>query len=122
MAKNETKRVPPGILVEDEEVYAAVKAITGYAPANQGYTQAKLDAGHDALEAAHHASVQADAAADAARDALVAEQWAFHNIILGTKDQVMAQFGPNSDEVQAVKLKKKTEYKARTRKTKTNGS
>ena len=122
MAKDETKRVPPDILVDDEEVYAAVKAMIGYAPANQAYTQAKLDAGHDALEAAHHASVQADAAAEAARDAMVASQWEFHNTILGTKDQVMAQYGPNSDEVQAVKLKKKTEYKARARKTKTNGS
>jgi hypothetical protein len=52
----------------------------------------------------------------AARDALVARQWEFHNTILGTKDQVMAQFGPNSDEVQAVKLKKKSEYKAPKRK------
>lgn len=120
MAKNETKRVPPGILVEDEEVYAAVKAITNYAPANEAYTQAKLDAAREALEAAHHALVQADAAAEAARDTLVARQWAFHNVILGTKDQVMAQYGPNSDEVQAVKLKKKSEYKAPKRK-KTDG-
>jgi hypothetical protein len=121
MAKNETKRVPPGILVDDEEVYAAVKAMTDYAPANQAYTQAKLDAGHVALEAAHHALVQAEAAADAARDALVARQWDFHNLILGTKNQVMAQYGPNSDQVQAVKLKKKSEYKAPQRKTKPDG-
>jgi len=122
MAKNQTRRIEPSILVQDEEVYAAVKAMTDYAPANQAYVQAKLDAGHSGLEAAHHALVQAEAAADAARDALVASQWEFHNLILGTKDQVMAQYGPNSDEVQAVKLKKKTEYKARTRKSKKNGS
>jgi hypothetical protein len=122
MAKDETRRLKPKELTDDEEVYAAVKAMAGYTPANAAYTQAKLDAGHAALEAAHHASVQADAAAEAARDALVARQWEFHNTILGTKDQVMAQYGPNSDEVQAVKLKKKSEYKKPQRKTKTNGT
>jgi hypothetical protein len=121
MAKNETKRMTPNMLNDDEEVYAAVKAMGDYAPANAAYTQVKLEAAHDALEAAHHASVQAEAAAAAARDALVQQQWDFHNKILGTKDQVMAQYGPNSDEVQAVKLKKKTEYKSRTRKPKTDG-
>jgi hypothetical protein len=120
MAKDETRRLKPKELTDDEEVYAAMKAMADYAPANQAYTQAKLDAGHAELEAAWHASVQADAAAEAARDTLVAMQWAFHNVILGTKDQVMAQYGPNSDEVQAVKLKKKSEYKTPKRK-KTGG-
>jgi hypothetical protein len=121
MAKDETKRLPARVLNEDAEVYAAVRAITDYAPANPAYTQAKLDAGHDALEAAFQASVQAEAAAEAARDALVAKQWQFHNLILGTKDQIMAQYGPNSDQVQAIKLKKKSEYKAPSRKTKKDG-
>jgi hypothetical protein len=116
MSRNRTKRIEPSVLLLDEEVYAAVKGITGYAPANQAYTQAKLDTGHSELESAHHALVQAQATAEAARDALVARQWAFHDLILGTKDQVMAQYGPNSDEVQAVKLKKKSEYKAPKRK------
>ncbi|MEA2175627.1 MAG: hypothetical protein QOD00_3219 [Blastocatellia bacterium] len=121
MAKDETKRLPARDLNDDEEIYAAVKAMADYAPANAAYTQAKLDAGRDALEAAHHALVQADAAAKAARDALVARQWEFHNLVLGTKDQIMAQYGPNSDQVQAVKLKKKSEYKSPTRK-KTGGN
>ena len=38
--------------------------------------------------------------------------------MLGAKDQVTAQFGRNSNEVQALKLKKTSEYKARTRKSK----
>lgn len=122
MAKDETKRVPPGILLEDEEVYAAVKGMADYAPANASYTQAQLDAARAELELARHTFVQAQAGMEAARDTLVAKQWAFHNLIQGTKDQVVAQYGPNSDQVQAVKLKKKTEYKARTRKAKNNGA
>lgn len=122
MAKDETRRLNPAVLTEDEEVYAAVKGMKDYAPANAAYSQAALDTAHDNLEAAHHASVQADGAAAAARDALVAMQWQFHNLTLGAKDQVTAQYGPDSNEVQSVKRKKKSEYKAPKRKSKTNGT
>jgi len=37
---------------------------------------------------------------------------AFHDTILGVKDQVIAQYGPNSDEVASLGLKKKSERKA----------
>ncbi|MFZ5821366.1 MAG: hypothetical protein ACOYYJ_15835 [Chloroflexota bacterium] len=40
------------------------------------------------------------------------------NMLLGVKDQVIAQYGKNSDQVQALGLKKKAEYKAPGRKTK----
>ena len=39
-------------------------------------------------------------------------EWEFHNTMLAVKEQVIAQFGKNSDQVQALGLKKKTEYKA----------
>jgi len=52
----------------------------------------------------------------AARDAATAAEWDFHNTMLAVKEQVIAQFGKNSDQVQALGLKKKSEYKAPTRK------
>jgi hypothetical protein len=112
MAKNETKRVVPSILNQDRAVYAAVKGNAKYAPSNQAYAQAQLDAEHDALTQAEHEAVQAEGAAAAARDKLVAQQWSFHNRMLGVKAQVVAQFGADSDEAQALELKKKSEYKA----------
>ena len=72
---------------------------------------------HNALVAKQQAAVQAEAAAAAARDEAVAESWNFHNTILGVKDQVRAQFGPDSAELQSLGLKRKSEYKAPTRKT-----
>jgi hypothetical protein len=122
MAKDETRRLNPSVLTQDEEVYAAVKGMKDYAPANPAYSQAALDTAHDELEEAHHASVQADGAAAAARDILVAKQWQFHNMTLGAKDQVTAQYGPNSDQVQSVKRKKKIEYNSPTRPKKNNGT
>lgn len=118
MAKDETRRLKPDELSADQEVYRSVKGMAGYAPANQAYTVAALDAKRAELEAAFQASAEAEAA----RDNLVAKQWEFHNLTLGTKDHVVAQFGPNSDEVQAVKLKKKSEYKRPERKKTGGGS
>jgi hypothetical protein len=112
MAKDETKQLPPGILAEDREVYVGVKAIANYAPANAEFSVAALDASFAAMEKAQAKESQAKAAWMAARDDKVAAEWAFHNKTLGGKDQIKAQFGPNSNELQSVKLKKKTEYKS----------
>lgn len=116
MAKNETRRLKPSTLVEDLELYAALKAIPGYAPSNPAYTQAAIDAIKARLTEKAEIEAQAAAAYESARDDHVAVQWEIHNAMLGAKDQVVAQFGPNSNEVQAMKLKKKTEYKNPTRK------
>lgn len=116
MAKNETRRIPPSALMEDLDIYSALKAITSYTPSNPAYTLVAVDAIRARLVAKQEAEAQAAAAQESARDDLVAAQWDFHNAMLGAKDQVVAQFGPNSNEVNALKLKKKTEYKNPTRK------
>ncbi len=65
-----------------------------------------------ALRAAAEVEPRAQNAPDAARDSAIAAQWEHHNLILGVKDQVIAQFGANSDEVASLGLKKKSERKA----------
>lgn len=121
MAKNESKAITPAILAEDREIYAGLKDITDYAPANPAYTQAAIDASHDAMVAAQQEEAQAASRLAAARDNKVAAEWAFHNKLLGGKDQVKAQFGPNSNQVQSLKLKKKIEYKTPGRKGRNDG-
>jgi hypothetical protein len=51
------------------------------------------------------------AAADAARLA----EWEFHNAVLAMKEVVKGQFGSDSDQAQAVGLKKKSDRKRPTR-------
>ncbi|MGB9180481.1 MAG: hypothetical protein WCB68_14710 [Pyrinomonadaceae bacterium] len=121
MAKDQTKRLPPNKIVEDEELYAALKGITGYQPANAAYSMAAIDAAYAERVAARQNEVQADVALATARDNTVAKDWEFHNLMLGAKDQVTAQFGRNSDQIQAMKLKKTSEYKAPQRKKKGDG-
>ena len=45
-----------------------------------------------------------------------AAEWEFHDVIFGAKTQVKAQFGDSSNEIQALGLKKKSEYKSPTKK------
>ncbi len=120
MAKNQNRRLTPAEVAKDIEIYAAIKDMAErYKPANPEYSATTLETKHTVLTTARDMSAQADANAAAKRDDLVAAQWDFHNGILGAKASVVAQFSPNSNEVQAVQLKKKTEYKPRTRKPKT---
>lgn len=115
MANNRTKRLRPSVLQDDLDAYAALQAIRDYAPVNNGYN---LTNGTDAkalMEAKQTDFVQKQAAADAARDDMVSAEWDFHDFILGVKDQVKAQYGKDSNEVQSLGLKKKSEYRTPTR-------
>ena len=115
---DESRRLSPALIDADGSSFAALQAMTGYAPANQTYTLAAVTSAHAALQGAQTAEAQAEAALAAARDDAVAREWEFHNLMLGVKDQVTAQFGRNSNEVQAIGLKKSSERKAPQRKSK----
>lgn len=104
------KRLNKKILQEDLDAYAALKAIADYNPSNPQYKMSNIDASHDTMGAGQTSEVQTQAAADAARDAAANGEWNFHDDILGVKEQVKAQYGADSDEYQALGMKKKSEY------------
>lgn len=116
MAKDETKRMMPSVIQADKDSFAALGANAEYAPANPAYTVLAIGTAQTEMNTAQQLDSQAVAAAAAARDNAVAKEWNFHNLMLGAKDQVIAQFGRDSNEAQAIGLKKKSEYKPRTRK------
>ncbi len=116
---DESRRLAPAVLDADESGFAALQAMTGYAPVNQTYALASVGAAHAALQSAQVAEAQAEAALASARDNAVAREWEFHNLMLGVKDQVTAQFGRDSNEVQSLGLKKASERKAPQRRPKT---
>lgn len=118
MAKDQNKRITPLVLEADRTNFAALQTVAGYAPANQAFTLAKVTEAEAAVRAAQAAEAQAEAALASARDAAVASEWEFHNLMIGAKDQVTAQFGRDSNEVQAVGRKKASERKAPVRRTK----
>lgn len=109
MAENQTTRIQAKVLQADEDALVALKAMADYRPANPACQLAALSAQHEAMRTAQDAELRAQHALDAARDAAVAAQWAYHKIILAAKDQVIAQYGPDSDQVASLGLKKKSE-------------
>jgi hypothetical protein len=109
----------PAQIQADRDAFAALQAIEGYAPSNQAYALTTITAASTGLADAQQAETQAAAAAASARDEATAREWEFHDLMLGVKDQIRAQFGKDSNEVQAIGLKRKSEYsrpKARSKK------
>jgi hypothetical protein len=120
MDKNGRKRLKPSLLQMDKDCFTALQRVAGYAPANVRYNLNDLQVTHRELTDLQQAEANAAAAAATARKKATAKEWEFHDLILGAKDQVVAQFGRDSDQAQAVGLKKKSEYKPRARKTATS--
>jgi hypothetical protein len=112
MAKNETVRIRPSNLQEDRDAFAALKGIGTYAPANTDFTVAKIQTAQNLVVSKRETEVEKEGEFNTARDETVAAEWAFHNAVLGAKDQVKAQFGADSNELQALGLKKKSEFKS----------
>ncbi|MBC8032043.1 MAG: hypothetical protein H7Z16_18310 [Pyrinomonadaceae bacterium] len=117
MARNETRRLKPAQIQLDIESYDALLATADYAPANPAYSKENATASRTGMGTSQAEETQADALAAAKRDTAVAKEWEFHNLILGVKNQIVAQFGLDSNEAQAIGLKKKSEYKTRSKKT-----
>ncbi len=111
MAKNQHKRLPPGKIEADENGFAALQAIPGYTPVNSTYSLDAVRTAHEELRALRRAAAAAQAQAQTARESAVAKEWEFHNLMLGVKEQVIAQFGNDSGEVEALGLKRKSDYK-----------
>jgi hypothetical protein len=90
-----------------------------YNPARTDFSKSTLTGSLADMQAAQQSEVNAQNALDAARDAAVKAEWNFHDGILGVKRQVVAQYGDDSDQAQAMGLMKKSERKAPVRKAKT---
>jgi hypothetical protein len=116
MARDKTKRVAPSVLAEDEDVFARLQNIPAYAPSNPAFTAAKMQTAIEEARAAREAETRAEAAHAQARDLTVEKEWNVHDTAVGIRDQVTAQFGKNSAEVQIIGRKREDEYKKRARK------
>lgn len=119
MAKDENRRLNRSTLAEDEAAFNALQKITGYEPNNPSYRVEAVAQARDAMRAAQAAEDQAAAAASVARDAAANQEWAFHNLMLGVKDQVRGQFGKDSVQLQGLGLKRASEYKPKRPKART---
>jgi hypothetical protein len=90
-----------------------------YNPANTSFSKVALAGCLADMQAAQQAEVNAQNLLDAARDAAPKAEWDFHNAMLGVKEQVVAQYGNDSDAVQSLGLTKKSGRKSPARRAQT---
>jgi hypothetical protein len=109
MAKRKSTRVTQRILAKDVTVARAVLSLAGYNPSNNEFTADKLKSALDAFATASEIEQQAADSLAKAREATVDVEWTLHELVLGVKRQVIAQYGDDSDEIAALGLKKKSE-------------
>src|SRR5262249_18134509 len=102
MAPRQTRRLSNDEIDADRTALLALKDIGDYAPLNAAYSVAALTALGERLAQAEQAKMRAQNALDAARDAAVAAAWDLHEAMLGVKAQVIAQYGHDSYQVQAL--------------------
>jgi hypothetical protein len=115
MAHDHSKPLKPSIIIADRESVAAVQDIADYAPANSSYSTQSLLAAQTEMDAKAVLAAQAEAAYKTARDEATAAAHRFHNMAVGMRDSIGAQFGKDSNQFQSVGRKKTTDYRKPTR-------
>ncbi len=110
-----SKRIPVKVINADIDSFHGLNFITNYIPVRTEATPKALKQAYEAMLAQQQKEDELMATIKAASDAARHAEVEFHDAILSMKESVRGQFGPNSDEAQAIGYKKKSEYKRRRR-------
>jgi hypothetical protein len=108
MTSNRTQRLRPEVAKADRVALNALNDLPDYAPHNPDYNIDALMKLKQALDQALLNEERIQKMLTTAHDAVKAAQWALHEALLGAKLQVRAQYGDDSDAIQALGLKKKS--------------
>lgn len=108
---NITRRLPVKTISADIDSLNGLGTVNNYLPVRSDAAPEALRANFTAMQAMQQKETELQAMLKAAADAARQAEWDFHNGVLGMKEAVRAQFGPDSNEAQAIGYKKKSEYK-----------
>lgn len=100
MAKDETVKLPPKILEEDERTLMALLALPGYAPANPEINIEGLSSIQTDVEMATKHDIRNTHTQEMSRRDLIRIEWARHNRILAARNYVRGHFGDDSKEME----------------------
>ena len=106
-----SRRVPVKTISTDIASYHGLNTIPAYVSVRTEASAKSIKAAYDGMLAAQKKEVELTATLNSAMDAARQAEVTFHDSILAMKESVRGQFGPNSDEAQAIGYKKKSEYK-----------
>ncbi|MBD2104711.1 hypothetical protein [Leptolyngbya sp. FACHB-261] len=113
--QSSNRRLSPQVISQDIDALNGLGAIPNYETARIEATSKALQAAYQAMIMQQQAETERQAMYRATVNAARLAEWNFHNAVLAMKEVVRGQFGSDSDEAQAVGLKKKSERKRRVR-------
>jgi hypothetical protein len=114
MAQKAVKKLPQNILQSDLEVFAGLKTVENYQSVNPLYEVAAIQIVKDEMEELQARLFRIETELSTVRDLTNKKENEFHERTIGAKTSVEAQFGRDSNELQAVGKKKVSEYKKHT--------
>ena len=115
---SENTRVNPKQVQKDIESYHAFGSMTDYRANNPAHSREAAEAAYQTLIAAERKAVIDKATSAASDDAVVSARRGLQDVILGVKLEAKALYGPSSDQVAALGLKKKSEKAKKSKKAK----
>ncbi|WYM01491.1 MAG: hypothetical protein ACSI46_20330 [Gloeotrichia echinulata DVL01] len=115
-AQDTTRRLRPQLISQDINSWHGLQTISGYNTTRADATVAKLEQVYQAMLAQQQVETEKLTLYRAAADAARLAEWEFHNTVLAMKEVIRGQYGSDSDQAQAVGLKKKSERKRSKRK------
>jgi hypothetical protein len=111
----------PLLISQDVDSLNGLKTINDYASVRPEATTANLQHVYQTMLTQQQLETEKLATYRAAADAARLAEWEFHNAVLAMKEVVRGQYGSDSDQAQAIGLKKKSSRKRPIRQ-KSNGS
>jgi hypothetical protein len=109
MAFNQNRKPSSDDMKSDRAALLAIRELRDYAPVNPAHSAEALTALEQALIQAEQEELRLQNALTSARSTATAAAWALRNNVLGAKAAVIAQYGPDSNAVQTLGLKKKSD-------------
>jgi hypothetical protein len=111
-----TRRLRPQLISQDITSLYGLQTISTYNTTRANASVADLQQAYQAMLSYQQAETEKLTLYRAAADAARLAEWEFHNAVLAMKEVVRGQYGTDSDQAQAVGLKKKSEHKRSSRK------
>jgi hypothetical protein len=111
-----TRRLSPHLISQDIDSMHGLQTITTYDTPRIDASGTKLQQAYQAMLTSQQTETEKLTLYRAAADAARLAEWEFHNTVLAMKEVVRGQYGTDSDEAQAVGLKKKSDRKRPSRK------
>ncbi len=111
-----TRRLRPQLISQDITSLHGLQTISAYSTSRADASITHLQQVYQTMLAQQQAETEKLTIYRAAADAARLAEWEFHNAILAMKEVVRGQYGSDSDQAQAVGLKKKSDRKRPNRK------